>query len=157
MVKIFHVNVRHYGKYSHSNKAQCKDVLLVRWFGCNLNYHSGFGVHHLPRIEFLHENNPDVFSFLNPEVIICGVHLIPTFSLGWTSELLGPSIAWEKQDRDEDWQSYDVNMYVLDYIRKSMSLLSPYILLAYSTSTYFYIILIYNQLMLFTSWEHWNA
>ena len=37
------------------------------------------------------------------------------------------------------------------------SLLSPYILLAYSTSTYFYIILIYNQFMLFTSWEHWDA
>ncbi|KAF8121257.1 hypothetical protein EV363DRAFT_1568842 [Boletus edulis] len=111
VVKIFHVNVCYYGEHSNSNESQCKDVLLVRWFGRNLGHRSGFGARHLPRIEFLHEDDPDAFSFLDPDVVIHGVHLIPTFSLGHTSELLGPSIARQKEDGDEDWQSFDVNIF----------------------------------------------
>ena len=110
MVKIFHVNIRHYGEHSHSDELQRKDVLLVRWFSHNLTHCSGFSARHLPRIEFLPEDDSDAFSFLDPDVVIHGIHLIPTFSLGRTSELLGPLIARKEKDSDEDWQAFDVNM-----------------------------------------------
>lgn len=110
VVKIFHVNIRHYSEHSRSDKLQRKDVLLVRWFGRNLTHHSGFSARRLPRIEFLPEDDPDAFSFLDPDVVIRGIHLIPMFSLGRTSELLGPSIARQEKDGDEDWQAFDVNM-----------------------------------------------
>lgn len=98
VVKIFHVNIHHYGDRSRSDKVQHKDVLLVRWFGRNLGHRSGFGARRLPRLEFLSEDDPDAFIFLDPDVVICGVHLIP--------------IARQEEDGDEDWQSFDVNMYV---------------------------------------------
>ena len=110
VVKIFHVNIHHYGEHSRSDELQRKDVLLVRWFSRNLTHRSGFSARRLPRIEFLPEDDPDAFSFLDPDVVIRGIHLIPMFSLGRTSELLGPSIARQEKDGDEDWQAFDVNM-----------------------------------------------
>lgn len=111
VLKIFHVNVRYYGEHPHSDEVQRKDVLFVRWFGRNLTESSIFRSHRLPRVGFLPEDDPDAFGFLDPDVVIRGVHLIPSFSEGRTSGLLvGHSIARQASEGNDDWVSFDVNM-----------------------------------------------
>ena len=111
VLKIFHVNVWYYGEHPHSDEVQCKDVLFVRWFGRNLTQSSIFHSRRLPRVGFLPEDDPDTFGFLDPDIVIRGVHLIPSFSEGQTSGLLvGHSIAQQAPEGDDDWVSFDVNM-----------------------------------------------
>ena len=51
------------------------------------------------------------FGFLDPQEVIRGVHLIPTFYHGQTTTLLPPSItARVPSEKDEDWYYYYVNM-----------------------------------------------
>ena len=110
VVKIFHVYVHYYGRDSQSHDLKRIDVLFVHWFGRDKAHHSGFSARCLPRIGFIPEEDLDSFGFLDPNVVIHGVHLIPAFSIGRTEELLGPSLAWPEKDGDEDWQVFYVNM-----------------------------------------------
>ncbi|KAF8235256.1 hypothetical protein L208DRAFT_1257852, partial [Tricholoma matsutake] len=50
------------------------------------------------------------FGFLDPADVIRGVHMIPAFAYGTTSEFLGPSIARQQCENDEDWVYYYVSM-----------------------------------------------
>jgi hypothetical protein len=114
VIGIFHVNVRYLDGRSHNQETHPSriEVLFVRWFGRNLDHRAGFAARRLPRIGFIHEDDEDAFGFLDPDLVIRGIHLIPTFRLGRTSDLLqGPSLARGKEDHDdEDWRSFDINM-----------------------------------------------
>jgi len=55
---------------------------------------------------------PSAFGFLDPNLVIHGVQLIPAFRFGCTNILLEPSIAHPEADHDEDWDWYYVNMHV---------------------------------------------
>ena len=63
-----------------------------------------------------------IIGFLDPEQVIRGVHLIPTFARGHTSERLGPSITCQPTENDEDWEGYYINMYVFYYNSLSLFL-----------------------------------
>ncbi|KAI0280070.1 hypothetical protein BC826DRAFT_875634, partial [Russula brevipes] len=52
------------------------------------------------------------FTFLDPDQIIRGVHLIPGFAHGKSSHALGPSLARLPSDKDEDWLYFYVNICV---------------------------------------------
>ncbi|KAI9458302.1 hypothetical protein HD554DRAFT_1990434, partial [Boletus coccyginus] len=81
--------------------------------GRNLTQSSIFCSHHPPHVRFLPEDDPDAFGFLNPDVVIQGVHLIPSFSEGQTSGLLvGHSIAQQASEGNNDWVSFNVNIFV---------------------------------------------
>lgn len=41
---------------------------------------------------------PDAFGFLDPDSVICGVHLIPAFNFDTTDKLLGLTFARQKSD-----------------------------------------------------------
>jgi hypothetical protein len=56
--------------------------------------------------------SPDAFSFLDPSHVIRGVHLIPRFAGGRTSQYLGPSIIRKQSEGEEDWVNYFVNWCV---------------------------------------------
>ena len=64
----------------------------------------------LPRVGFYDSSDPSAFGFLDPESIIRGVHLIPAFTYGQTSELLLHSIARQPSENHEDWEWFYVNM-----------------------------------------------
>ena len=110
VVKIFHVYICYYGRDSQSHNLKCIDVLFVRWFGQDKAHRSSFSARRLPHIGFIPEEDLDSFGFLDPNVVIRDVHLIPAFSLGQTEELLGPLLAWPEKDSDEDWQAFYINM-----------------------------------------------
>jgi hypothetical protein len=88
------------------------DVLHVRWFGRNLSVQSGWKAKRLHQIGFIPSSNPDAFGFLDPAQVIRGVHLIPRFAGGRTSEYMEPSICRKLSEGNEDWVNFYVNWCV---------------------------------------------
>ncbi|KAF7794376.1 hypothetical protein EIP86_005510, partial [Pleurotus ostreatoroseus] len=123
---IFHTNVAYTGSGSTTNTVRRIDFLWVRWFGPEpgaRNNRSPFKTRRLPRVGFVPADVSGAFSFLDPTLVIRGVHLIPAFAHGRITSLMGPSIlhqAKEKDmdvgdedpDPDSDWERYYVNIFV---------------------------------------------
>jgi hypothetical protein len=107
IIGIFHVNVSYDGV-----DAVKMDVLWIRWLGLDPEHASGWKSRRLPRVGFIpDEGSSPAFGFLDPSVVIRGIHLIQAFHHGRTDQLLGPSVArWNDEDNSEDWQNFYVNM-----------------------------------------------
>ncbi|KAG0691971.1 hypothetical protein DFH29DRAFT_818501 [Suillus ampliporus] len=88
------------------------DFAWVRWFGRDLSHHSGWKAKRLHRLGFIPSEDPGAFVFIDPKNIIRGIHLIPAFAFGHTSEYLSPSIIRHPSDNDEDWTYFYLNMFV---------------------------------------------
>ena len=101
---VFHMNVR------QGQRVQRMDILWVRWFGRDLEEPSGWAAKRLHRIGFFDGNQPGAFGFLDPDIVIRAVHLIPAFMYGRANALLPKSIARRPSDKDKDWNWYYVNM-----------------------------------------------
>jgi len=111
IIGVFHAQVWHMGPRSKSTDVQWMDFLWVWWFGHDLNYQAGWNAKRLYRLGFLHpEDSGGAFGFLDPNEVICRIHLIPTFAYGRTSDILTPSIARQPHENNEDWVFYYVNM-----------------------------------------------
>ena len=109
VIGVFHAMVYHRG---HSSAPQRMDFLWVRWFGLDTDAPGGWARKRLHSVSFIPGDDEGAFGFLDPQEVIRGVHLIPAFARGHTSERLGPSIACQEREADEDWEGYYVNMYV---------------------------------------------
>ncbi|PSR74642.1 hypothetical protein PHLCEN_2v9671, partial [Hermanssonia centrifuga] len=109
IVGIFHAKVRYTGPGSTTDDSQKIEFLWVRWFGRDLSAPGGFGKRRLHRIGFADADQPGAFGFLDPQLVIRAVHLIPAFHYGRTSAKLGPSILCQPSEGDEDWDLYYVN------------------------------------------------
>ena len=107
VIHIFHILIQHW-QDSHSpfSAATCMNVLFVRWFCQDVNYLCGWSEKRLRRLQFCHQESPDAFSFINPDLVVHGIHVIPAFTFGYTEELLGPSQARCRKDnmKDADWK-----------------------------------------------------
>jgi hypothetical protein len=92
------------------------DVLFVRWFGMDSDDgQSGWGAKRMHRIGFLPDDDSQgpAFGFLDPNVVIRMVHLIPVFSSVRANNLIsGPSIANRDPHHDGEYTVYYVAMYV---------------------------------------------
>lgn len=87
------------------------DVLWVWWLACSMETTSVWAAKHLPHVSFYDSNNPSAFGFLDPDLVIRGVHLIPAFTYGQTSALLPQdSIACQPSDNQKDWEWFYVNV-----------------------------------------------
>lgn len=108
IIGIFHVDVLHNVPGAKATPTSI-EVLWVRWFRRDPTYHAGFKKKRLHRLEFLPEDDPHAFGFLNPDEVIRGSHLIPAFHHG--TELADPD-AWARnaQRMDFDWKYHYVNM-----------------------------------------------
>ena len=106
VIGIFHANVLYLGNETGCAIPHRMDFLWVRWLGRNPDHDAGWQKRRLFQVGYI----PRAFGFVDPKVIIRGVHLIPAFAAGRTSDLMGPSIARPVSDRDEDWRCYYVNM-----------------------------------------------
>jgi hypothetical protein len=119
IIGIFHVYVRNTTRFSTDFQEQRMDVLWVRWYQYDEDFHWGWERKRLPRVYFPPATDPDAFGFVDPRDVIRGAHLIPVFDSGVTdSSLPEDSVARvfeELNDEDftleeEDWGSYNVNM-----------------------------------------------
>lgn len=88
------------------------EFLWVRWYRIDPTFKGGFAARRLHRIQFIPEEDPDAFGFLDPDDIIRAVHIIPAFEHGTIEETSGYL--------DEVWKYYYVNLYV--YIFSTITL-----------------------------------
>jgi hypothetical protein len=113
IVGIFHVMAHYSDPYiAGSVDPTPMDFLFVRWYGREPSHNSGWRAKHLPQVGYVDAFDDLAFGFLDPSQIIRASHLIPAYHFGRTDELLAPSIARTKNEQDEDWRYYYVNMYV---------------------------------------------
>lgn len=113
IIAIFHVDVI-YNKEGfgteESHVPVSKEVLWIRWFRRDTTYSAGFKRKRLHRLQFLPSDDPAAFGFLDPDEVIRGVHLIPSFRYGPTEDLLkGKSLGRAPGELD-DWKYFYVNM-----------------------------------------------
>ena len=90
------------------------EFLWVRWLGIEPGYRPGSKIACLPKVGFIEATDEDTFGCLDPDLIIRGSHLIPTFDSGQTSNLMpynGPTVACSSSEKDDRTNFY-VNMYV---------------------------------------------
>jgi len=111
VIGIYHVNALHSGRHSASVTSKRMDFLWVRWFGRDFEAPGGFAAKRLHRIGFIPQEDGGAFGFLDPQVVLRGVHLIPGFAHGQTDEYLGMSVI-RPLENDLDWVVYYVNMFV---------------------------------------------
>jgi len=113
IVAIFHVEV-FWKKAENPTRPIRMPFLLIRWLGKDLKTPTGWKARRLHRVGFVDGSELDdpyaAFGFLDPEVVIRAVHLIPAFRQGFTTDLLPKSIARRPDERDEDALIYYVGM-----------------------------------------------
>ncbi|KAF8148263.1 hypothetical protein B0H34DRAFT_668897, partial [Crassisporium funariophilum] len=114
VIGIFHVDIIHTGPHSISPNKQRVDFLWIRWFGRDLTYAAGWKAQRLHRVGFLDAEQSGAFGFLDPAVVLRGVHMMPGFACGTTNEYLHPprSVARMPLNEVTDWQYYYVGMFV---------------------------------------------
>ncbi len=124
VVGIFHAKVRYTGPGSTTPEAQDMEFLWVRWFGRDLSAPGGFDKRRLHRVGFIDGDKPGAFGFVDPQMVIRSVHLIPAYHYGRTDTKLGPSLVRQPSENHEDWELYYVNMYVI-YVYVTMIIYLP--------------------------------
>lgn len=114
---IYHVVVQH----PSLSDSTTIDFLWVRWYGSDPITHRRYGwkARRMYRVGFVpHEIDDDTglspaFGFINPLDVVRGIHLIPAYNHGTTTDDLPPSqTARLESENDEDWNFYYVNLYV---------------------------------------------
>ncbi|KAJ7196540.1 hypothetical protein GGX14DRAFT_312666, partial [Mycena pura] len=109
VIGIFHARA---SIISQNKAPEPIQFLWVRWFVHDTSYRFGWEARRLPRVEFMPSDHPDTFTFLDPDDVVRGVHLIPAFFHGRTKELLPRSVARYDEEDEEDWRYYYVNWFV---------------------------------------------
>lgn len=115
VLDFFHMNVANSNPSTllPPNAQPVLPVVWVRWFKPD-EPQGPLGFHSLryPSVSFYNSDSPDAFGFVHPDEIIRGVHLIPHFKFGCTTEYLnGPSKARpDPESQGEDWKHFNVNM-----------------------------------------------
>ncbi|KAG0692732.1 hypothetical protein DFH29DRAFT_1008196 [Suillus ampliporus] len=112
IIKIYHVNVWHYGPGAVPQTAPTRMHVLF----------PGWSAKRLHRVGFFKRDDPDSFGFVDPDQVIRGVQLIPGFSYGQTDTRLGPSFVRPPEDKDMDFMYFYVNQsgYVYVIPRRSV-------------------------------------
>lgn len=110
VIGIYHAEVRDFE--ARGSQYKVMDILHVRWYGSEPEWHYGWRARRLNRIGFVPEADPDAFGFLDPALVVRGCHIVPAFEFGRTRGLLLHSLMARREDETDDWQSFYVNRYV---------------------------------------------
>ncbi|EIW76332.1 hypothetical protein CONPUDRAFT_15727, partial [Coniophora puteana RWD-64-598 SS2] len=105
---IYHANVLFRDEITPTRM----EFLFVRWLGADPEWTGGPRTQRLDRVGYVPEGDPSgAFGFLDPSQVVRGCHLIPAFSLGYTTSLLRPSKMRDSESKG-DWINYYVNRFV---------------------------------------------
>lgn len=115
VIWMFHVDARLRSK--PDSAMERIDILWVRWFGRDADSVAGDETCQLERVRFVSKDDDSpLFSFVDPDLVLRAIHLLPAFRFGRTEDLLPPSsLARVKQasdnrgDNRSDWESFYVN------------------------------------------------
>ena len=107
---IYHVNVVYTGEGMVNYDAHRVYFLWVRWFDYGGTKSLGWDDHDLDSVSFLPMENEHAFGFVDPQDVLRGCHIIPTFS-GGRLHLDGVGLSRCAGDA-LDWARYRVNRLV---------------------------------------------
>ncbi|KAG6823907.1 hypothetical protein H0H92_008651, partial [Tricholoma furcatifolium] len=109
VVKIFHAMVRLRDKGRDFTRVE---FLWCRGYGVDqdADVKGGFLSRRLFQVGFL--AGESAFEFLDPDLVLRAVHLIPVFDGEQTGDLLGPSMARRVEEDDQDYERYYINIHV---------------------------------------------
>ena len=116
VIGVFHTLAQYMpmkgGSSTINTEVQAMEVLWVRWLGIDPNHRSGFHAARLPKVGFVPDTDKYAFGFLDPRMVIRACHLIPSFSDGYTSDLLRTQgvTAARPLGAKSDWTNYYVGM-----------------------------------------------
>ena len=108
VVSIFHAMVRLNRPQMAFREFRRIEFLWVRWYGLDTTAKSGFAARRMYQVGFV--EGDDAFGFIDPADVLRAVHLIPRFAGALTKILLGQSMARRKDEMDQDYERYYVNM-----------------------------------------------
>ena len=109
---VYHADVQYSGRDSRDFRYNRTEFLWVRWLGVVPGYTFGKKNAKLPKIGFIPDSDEFAFGFLDPAHVVRGCHLIPSFMVGKTQDLLsmeGHSLG-RVGSEDDDWAYYYVGM-----------------------------------------------
>ena len=102
---VYHAVVQHHDDPTGFHQM---DFLWVQWYGRETSSPSGWSAKRLPRIGPLSSDYDGVYGFLDPQEVICGVHLIPAFA---HSSVYPPLSGVDARNPEEGhWDLYYLNM-----------------------------------------------
>ncbi|RXW14730.1 hypothetical protein EST38_g11125 [Candolleomyces aberdarensis] len=99
IIGIFHAQVIYHGPETMGARPRDMDFLFIRWLGRARN-----------------KDGSPAFGFLDPRHVIRGIHLIPAFHFNRSNNGIRKTIAQPASDNDEDWNYFEVNMFVDHYM-----------------------------------------
>ena len=106
---IYHVNVIYTGPGVLDYSPRRLDFVWVRWFQCSEPTTLSWQECRLDSVSFLPMANNNAFGFLDPNDIVRGCHVMPSFTSG---RMHTDGIALSRCARDSrDWKSYVINRY----------------------------------------------
>jgi hypothetical protein len=109
VIGIFHTFIIDNRPTARSSSRKLVQLLWIRRMELDLKHKSGWKAQRLHRVRFIPTSTGDAFGFLDPNDIIRGVHLIPAFASGQTTELLEPALSIQYEENKKDWVEYYVN------------------------------------------------
>lgn len=80
---IYHTKFVHARTAARGVGTQEVDFLWVRWYARDTTSKSGFASHRLHPLHLMSTDDPLACSFLNPDDVVRGIHLIPGFAHGY--------------------------------------------------------------------------
>ncbi|KAJ7330330.1 hypothetical protein DFH08DRAFT_926009 [Mycena albidolilacea] len=107
---VFHCDVV-YNDNGTQTPAVPVSFLWVRRFRIDRSFKAGFKRKRLHRLEFMPDDEPDAYGFVDPDEVIRASHLIPAFAHGPTEPVPYTSLG-RKGDEFDDWQYHYVNFFV---------------------------------------------
>ncbi|KAJ7712525.1 hypothetical protein B0H14DRAFT_679246, partial [Mycena olivaceomarginata] len=107
---VFHCDVV-YNDNGTQTPAVPVSFLWVRRFRIDRSFKAGFKRKRLHRIEFMPDDEPDAYGFVDPDEVIRASHLIPAFAHGPTEPVPYTSLG-RKGDEFDDWRYHYVNFFV---------------------------------------------
>lgn len=114
VIGIYHVNVIYSGPGMVGYEPMRFDILRIRWFQLDLvkpqiRGRPGWDSLRLDRLSFPPMARTDSFSFVDPNLVLRGCHLIPAFSMG-KRYADGKGLSRMSGDGN-DWNHYYVNRF----------------------------------------------
>ncbi|KAF6741116.1 hypothetical protein DFP72DRAFT_834947 [Ephemerocybe angulata] len=129
IVAVCHARVVYHGGETFGAQPEDIDFLLIRWYGrattpttsgptssraSGSRLPAGWASKSMHRVGFVDEkkDNSPAFGFLDPKLIIRGLHLIPDFKRKRSNNGIPTTIARPESDMNTDWNYFYVNMFV---------------------------------------------
>ncbi|PPQ81433.1 hypothetical protein CVT24_001917 [Panaeolus cyanescens] len=120
IIRSYHADITYTGPENPTKIVRPRRVefLWVRWYELDTEHSGGFDAQRLHRLRFVaHDSSQAAFGFIDPDCVIRGIHILPAFAHGTTSDYLPcNSIARNEETRtaigDNDYRFYYVNMFV---------------------------------------------